>query len=125
MYRFEGSFEGWLKKIVVRTSIDYIKKYHSLQFEDVADDRISEIGELPLQFEKMNCEAIIDEIRLLPEGARTILNLYAIDGYSYTEIAAMLDIKEVTVRTQYMRAKQKLAQALKEKHQIYYDSKII
>lgn len=125
MYRFEGSFEGWLKKIVIRTSIDYIKKYYTLHFEDVSDERFSELSDLPQQFETMNCEAIMNEIRLLPEGARTILNLYAIDGYSYTEIANMLEIKEVTVRSQYMRAKQKLAKALKEKHQLYYDSKTV
>jgi RNA polymerase sigma factor (sigma-70 family) len=125
MYRFEGSFEGWMRRIVIRTSIDYIKKYYQFQFDDVDSDHLESIGELPAQIEQMNCEAILEEIKSLPDGFRTILNLYAIDGYSYTEIAAMLDIKEVTVRSQYMRAKQRLAQALKEKHQIYYDSKTV
>lgn len=123
LYRFEGSFEGWLKKIVVRASIDFLKKQSAFTFSEPLTD--NDIPIMPEPLDKFDCEAIMNEIAALPTGFRTILNLYAIEGYSYPEIAAMLDIKEVTVRSQYMRAKQKLASILKVKHQIHYAPKII
>ncbi len=123
LYRFEGSFEGWLKKIVVRASIDFLKKQTAFSFSESITE--TEIISMPESFDKFDCEAIMNEIAALPTGFRTILNLYAIEGYSYPEIASMLDIKEVTVRSQYMRAKQKLASILKDKHQIHYATKII
>lgn len=124
-YRFNGSFEGWMKRIIIRTSIDYIKKHHRLYFEEINEERQQNIIEEAQTLEKMNCDAIINAISELPHIYRTILNLYAIEGYSYSEISEMLDIKEVTIRSQYMRAKQKLSVLLNDKHHITYAPKII
>jgi len=124
-YRFEGPVGAWMRRIDIHASIDFLKKYKKIEFDDIENAPSSKIIEQADQMEKLNCEDIIQEICLLPNGFRTILNLYAIEGYSYPEIAAMLDIKEVTVRSQYMRAKQKLAEALKEKQIIPYVSKSI
>ena len=122
-YRFEGSLEGWLKKITIRTSIDFLKKHHSMAFVDTETMNEPEVPSV--LSEQYDTELIMNEIALLPTGFRTILNLYAIEGYSYTEIAEMLNIKEVSVRSQYMRAKQKLAASLKDKHHIYYATKVL
>lgn len=124
-FRFEGSFEGWMKRIVIRTSIDFLKKNRKMEFEELNDNLTKELHEAPAQIEKMNCDEIMNEIANLPNGFRTILNLYAIEGFSYSEISSMLDIKEVTVRSQYMRAKQKLAAALTEKNIKSYVTKIV
>ncbi len=124
-YRFQGSFEGWMRRIIINTSINYIKQHSRMVFEELDSDRDIMFSEPAPAIEKMDCEDIIEEINRLPSGFRTILNLYAIDGYSYSEIADMLDIKEVTVRTQYHRAKQKLAVALEKKSIKIYASKII
>ena len=124
-YRFDGSFEGWMKRIIIRTSIDYIKKHHKLYFEEINEDHQKDVKEEANTIEKMNCDAIINAITQLPKNYATVLNLYAIEGYSYSEISAMLEIKEVTVRSQYMRAKQKLAVILSEQHHIPYAAKIV
>lgn len=124
-YRFEGAIGAWMRRILIHTSIDFLKKYKRIEFDELNDTNNSASAEMPQQMEKLNCEDIINEICLLPPGFRTILNLYAIEGYSYTEIAAMLDIKEVTVRSQYMRAKQKLAETLKEKNSTPYVTKSV
>ena len=123
LYRFEGSFDGWLKKIAVRTSIDYLKKHKLNELSEL--DTSTEPIAPPNISEQYDVDFIMNEIAKLPTGFRTILNLYAIEGYSYPEIAAMLDIKEVTVRSQYVRAKQKLADTLKNKYPIDYATKII
>jgi RNA polymerase sigma factor (sigma-70 family) len=124
-YQFNGSFEGWMRKIVVRCAIDFLKKHNKLIMEDIHSDYSEAIAEHPSSIENMNCEAIVDEITHLPEGYRSILNLYAIEGYSYSEIADMLQIKEASVRSQYMRAKNKLALALHKKNIAHYAKKII
>ncbi len=124
-YKFQGSFEGWMRRIIINTSINYIKQHGKIIFEEMDPERDTLFSEPAPALEQMNCEEIIEEINRLPNGFRTIINLYAIDGYSYSEIAEMLDIKEVTVRTQYLRAKQKLASALEKKNIIHYASKII
>ncbi len=127
-YRFQGSFEGWMRRIIINTSINYIKKNYKMSFEEVDMSLYSnytELSELPAIIDKMNFEAIVDEINRLPAGFRTVINLYAIDGYSYSEIALMLDIKEVTVRTQYVRARQKLAGILEKKKLAHYASRIV
>jgi len=124
-YKFQGSFEGWMRRIIINTSINYIKQHGRMTFEEIDAERDVFISEPALAIDKMDCEEIIEEINRLPNGFRTIMNLYAIEGYSYTEIAEMLEIKEVTVRTQYLRAKQKLAIALEKKKIIHYATKII
>ncbi|MES2617700.1 MAG: RNA polymerase sigma factor [Bacteroidota bacterium] len=124
-YRFQGSFEGWMRKIIVTTSINYIKKHMRMQFEEIDLNNFISLSENPVSIDKMNCDDIISEINKLPLGFRTVINLYAIEGYTYPEIAVMLDIKEVTVRSQYMRAKQKLAIALEKKNNPHYEEKIV
>lgn len=124
-YRFSGSFEGWMRRIIVTTSINYIKQHHRMRFEDTDIANLEELSEMPSVMEQMDCIAIMEAVTELPPGFRTILNLYAIEGYSYTEIAEMLGIREVTVRTQYFRAKQKLAGILSKKNISHYEARII
>ena len=124
-YRFQGSFEGWMRRIMINTSINYIKQHGRMMFDEIDDERDLLFSEPSAVMERMNCEEIIEEVNRLPQGFRTIINLYAIEGFSYAEIADMLEIKEVTVRSQYLRAKQKLAKILAEKNIAHYATKII
>lgn len=104
-YRGEGSLEGWIRRIIVHTCINALKK--NKKFLDsidiiyasnvyVKEDAIPSI---------MQAKEVVECIRLLPIGYRTVLNLYAIEGYSHKEIADILDIEESTSRSQYARAK--------------------
>ena len=111
-YKNEGSLEGWIRKIIVNTCINFIKKYK--KFNDTID--ISNASEIHSHQDfipsLVQAKDIIESIRLLPIGYRTVLNLYAIEGYSHIEISNLLDIEEATSRSQYSRAKKMLQDIL-------------
>ncbi len=107
-----GAFEGWIRRIVVHTCINILKK--NKKFNESVDI----IYATAIQVREESVSAIIQAkqvvecIRILPIGYRTVLNLYAIEGYSHREIANMLDIEESTSRSQYTRAKAMLEDIL-------------
>lgn len=104
-FRNDGSLEGWIRKTVVHTCINVIKK--NKKFNESVDIEHAQslkanVDDIPAV---MQAKQIIDCIRLLPLGYRTVLNLYAIEGFAHKEIGLMLDIEESTSRSQYTRAK--------------------
>jgi len=115
--RFEHrtSFGGWLKQICINRSINQLKKrkINWVDMEkatgyDLADEKETDEMETALQV-----ESVKKAIMKLPDGYRTVLNLYLLEGYDHEEISEILQVAESTTRTQYMRAKQKLVQLLK------------
>ena len=114
-YRSEGALEGWIRRIVVHTCINVLKK--NKKFSDSID--INFASEVGIREESipsiMQAKEVVECIRLLPIGYRTVLNLYAIEGYSHKEIGNMLDIEESTSRSQYTRAKAMLEDVLVKK----------
>ncbi len=110
-----GAFEGWIRRIIVHTCINILKK--NKKFNESVDI----IYATGIQVREESVPAIIQAkqvvecIRLLPIGYRTVLNLYAVEGYSHREIADMLDIEESTSRSQYTRAKAMLEDILVRK----------
>lgn len=115
--RFEGrsTFGAWLKQIVVNKSISYLRKKRVFMADidqhvnDIADDEPVDDSE-----SYYSVDTIKKAVQQLPDGYRTVLSLYLFEEYKQEEIAAMLNISHGTVRTQYMRAKNKLANVLKE-----------
>ena len=114
-YRNEGALEGWIRRIMVHTCINILKK--NKKFAECVDiihassvyvreDMIPSI---------MQAKQVVECIRMLPLGYRTVLNLYAIEGYSHKEISNLLDIEESTSRSQYTRAKAMLEDILTRK----------
>jgi len=114
-YRNEGALEGWVRRIIVHTCINTLKK--NKKFSDSVD--ISFAKGLRVTEESIpsivQAKQVVECIRLLPIGYRTVLNLYAIEGYSHKEIGEMLDIEESTSRSQYTRAKAMLEDILIKK----------
>jgi RNA polymerase sigma factor (sigma-70 family) len=114
-FRNQGAFEGWVRRIIVHTCINNLKK--NKKFNESVD--IIHATTLHVREESVpsivQAKQVVECIRLLPIGYRTVLNLYAIEGYSHKEIAAMLDIEESTSRSQYTRAKQMLEDILVRK----------
>jgi RNA polymerase sigma factor (sigma-70 family) len=111
-FRSEGSLEGWMKRTMVHCCINILKKNKRFnESVDLAQAQSirSTIDEAPAV---LQAKQIIDCIRLLPIGYRTVLNLYAIEGYAHKEIAILLDIEESTSRSQYTRAKTMLQNLL-------------
>lgn len=104
-FQNKGAFEGWIRRIIVHTCINFLKK--NKKFSNSID--LDQADYLEVKEETMpsvmQSRQIIECIRLLPVGYRTVLNLYALEGYSHKEIAEMLDIEESTSRSQYTRAK--------------------
>ncbi len=111
-FQNKGAFEGWIRRIIVHTCINHLKK--NKRFSENID--ILHAGSIQVREESVpsivQAKQIVDCIRILPVGYRTVLNLYAIEGYSHKEIAGMLDIEESTSRSQYTRAKQMLEEIL-------------
>jgi len=115
-FQNKGAFEGWIRRIVVHTCINFLKKYK--KFSDSVD--LDHAGFVHIKEESipsiMHAKQVIECIRLLPLGYRTVLNLYAIEGYSHREISTMLDIEESTSRSQYTRARSMLENILVKKN---------
>ena len=111
-FQNKGAFEGWIRRIIVHTCINFLKKYK--KFNDNVE--LNEAGYIQVKEETvpslMQAKQVVECIRLLPVGYRTVLNLYAIEGYSHKEIGMMLDIEESTSRSQYTRAKSMLENVL-------------
>ncbi len=111
-YRNEGSLEGWVRRVIVHTCINILKK--NKKFSDCVD--ISYAVGVYTEDEKIHsllqAKEVVECIRMLPIGYRTVLNLYAIEGYSHKEIGYMLEIEESTSRSQYTRAKAMLEDVL-------------
>src|SRR5215204_4293933 len=111
-FQNKGAFEGWIRRIIVHTCINHLKK--NKRFNESVD--IIHATGVQVREESIpsivQAKQVVECIRLLPIGYRTVLNLYAIEGYSHKEIAGMLDIEESTSRSQYTRAKQMLEEIL-------------
>ena len=115
-FHFKSTFGAWLKRIVINKSINQLRKRKM----DLIDIEKTNIGYLPdeeapdEQEMQMKVEDIKRAVGLLPNGYRTVLTLYLFEGYDQEEIAEILQVTHATVRTQYMRAKQKLLQHIKQ-----------
>lgn len=114
MHSFEGrgSFEGWIRRIIVHTCINILKR--NKKFNESVDliHATTAIVREEAVPAIIQAKQIVECIRLLPIGYRTVLNLYAIEGYSHREIAIMLGIEESTSRSQYTRARAMLEDIL-------------
>jgi RNA polymerase sigma-70 factor (ECF subfamily) len=114
-YKGSGALEGWIRKIIVHTCINILKK--NKKFSDSVDlihassIQISD-NNIPSM---LQAKQVVECIRLLPIGYRTVLNLYAIEGFSHKEISAILEIEESTSRSQYTRARGLLEEILIKK----------
>ena len=114
---FEGrsTFGAWLRQIVVYKSIAHLKKQKlhvnglETDAENIADETVLEEDEV-----WYTVDSIKQAMQKLPDGYRTVLMLHLIEGFEQEEVAEMMKVAHSTVRTQYMRAKQKLLQLLKQ-----------
>ena len=106
----KGSLKGWIKKIITNTAIDsYRKNHNEVEFIPV-EEIIQPISEEESATSILNTKDIISQVNRLPNGARMIFQLYAIEGYSHKEIAELLNISEGTSKSQINRAKHLLQQ---------------
>ena len=110
-YRGEGSLKAWMTRIVVNQSLDYLTKSARFSFTDEIPD---EVDDDDIEVERLPSEVLMQLIGELPEGYRTVLNLYVFEQRSHKEIARLLHIKENTSASQYLRAKKLLGEKIKD-----------
>lgn len=113
-FKGDVSFGAWLKKIVINRSLDAIKLKKSLISIENVSENLEDSLEEPIYCEGLSPELVKEAIQRLPEGYRVVINLYLVEGYDHDEISEILDISNATSRTQYHRAKKRLAETLNE-----------
>ena len=116
--------EGWMKSITVRTAINY---YHKGKGRALMFSHVDAIENHPVAAETsiqhFTDEYLVSLVNALPDGCRIIFNLFAIEGYSHSEIASMLSISEGTSRSQFYHAKYLLKEKLKCQNLTHYYEK--
>ncbi len=111
-YKFKGSFEGWLRRIVVTSSIDFLRQKKNLMIQ-TDDFSYYENAENPLN-EVEDTSEIEKAIDKLPEGYKTVFCLYVLEDYKHKEIAELLNIDIGTSKSQLYKARKMLKDYLKE-----------
>jgi RNA polymerase sigma factor (sigma-70 family) len=113
-YRGEGSFEGWIRRIMVHSSIEYYRKHHKLmQMVDIAESGYDE-GINAAAPANLSAKDLMNLIQQLSPGYRMVFNMYAIEGYSHKEIAETMGITEGASKSQLSRARGLLKQQIEE-----------
>jgi RNA polymerase sigma-70 factor (ECF subfamily) len=113
-YSGNGSFRAWMKTVFITTALEYLRKTKVWRQKLSLDDYEETIaGDFDISLsDKLSADEILCCINELPQGFRTVFNLYAIEGYSHAEIAQMLHIKEASSRSQLARARQMLQEKI-------------
>jgi len=116
-FRQETTFGLWMKQIVINKSISHLRKrkmelisLDETDVEAIPDTEVTDNEEMELQVRQVRAA-----IQQLPDGYRVVLTLYLLEGYDHEEISHILRISENTSRTQFMRAKRKLAELLRKR----------
>ncbi|MBD78752.1 MAG: RNA polymerase [Crocinitomicaceae bacterium] len=111
--RDKSTVEAWMKRIFINTSLRFIEKRNGLKLDFVETPCDSEVFhvEVPCEYNELLCM-----INDLPDGFRTVFNLYVMDGYSHKEIGQKLNISEATSRSQLTRARTVLQKKIKKQN---------
>jgi RNA polymerase sigma factor (sigma-70 family) len=110
-YKGEGSFEGWIRRVVVNEALTYLRRNRSMYLETELEAAHREPDYQSIS-DHLEAEDLLKMIQELPSGYRIVFNLYAIDGYSHKEIAEQLGISENTSKSQLSRARTYLQKLL-------------
>ncbi|GAA4923144.1 sigma-70 family RNA polymerase sigma factor [Mucilaginibacter defluvii] len=104
-YRGEGSFEGWIRRIMVHSSIEYYRKHHKMmQVVDITEHG-HEQSVNPAAVANLDARDLMGMVQQLAPGYRMVFNLYAIEGYTHKEIAEIVGITEGASKSQLSRAR--------------------
>lgn len=111
-YQGRGSFEGWMRRIFVTTALGYLRQQK--KFVDTGGEEMSWISDDDAQsaLDTIADKELSEKLATLPDGYRTVLNMYAIEGFSHKEIGQKLGIGESSSRSQFLRAKKLLKKLL-------------
>lgn len=113
-YNGKGSFEGWMRRIVVNTCLDQLRKDQKLKMNTSIDDVSFLVKDNHWIEEELTAKDLLKLVESLPDGYRVVFNMFAIEGYSHKEIAERLNVSENTSKSQFSRAKSHLRKKLIE-----------
>ena len=123
-FRQEGSFEGWIKRIMINTAITHFNKKRKIQFvdEDISENewKIVEAKQVTESYKGIEPKVVMDIIQKLPEGYRMVLNLYAFEGYTHKEISEILNVSENTSKSQLFKARKQIRNKLIEMEKVNF-----
>ena len=109
----QGSFEGWIRRIVVNEALMHLRKKHALKkAAELSDVNPLYFSQRPRANDDLAAQDILDLLDQLPVGYRTVFNLYVIEGYKHREIAELMEISINTSKSQLILAKQRMRQLL-------------
>ncbi|MBC7449127.1 MAG: sigma-70 family RNA polymerase sigma factor [Hymenobacteraceae bacterium] len=112
-WKQQGPFEAWARRVTVNTALDGWRRAEPRTITDLWGDDAPDLPSAePSALDQLSADDLIVLLDTLPPGYRTVLNLYAIEGYSHSEIAALLGIAEGTSKSQLARARALLAKKL-------------
>lgn len=115
-FKNEGSLEGWIRRIMVNTSLDQIRKNSKFSNDTDLEAVSYKLENNDFTFEKLVSEDLLKLINSMPNGYRIVFNMFAIEGYSHQEIASTLGVTENTSKSQYLRARSFLKKELEKTH---------
>ncbi|QAA81613.1 RNA polymerase sigma factor [Aequorivita sp. H23M31] len=120
-FKNEGSFEGWIRRIMVNESISQLRKEKKLNFisNETIENTCDYSTYIETELEEAEIQSLIDA---LPEGYKTVFVLYGVEGYKHSEIAELLQISESTSKTQLFKARKMLQKKLNNQNSINYGS---
>jgi len=110
-FKFEGSFEGWIRKIIVNSALKYLQK-KKIIFNELKEKIYNNQVTYSFAFSNLGEEELLKLISQLPTGYRIVFNLNVIEGYNHDEIAQMLNIQASTSRSQLAKARRMLQQQI-------------
>ena len=117
-YSGKGSFEGWMKRIAVNSSIQLLKKYKPFDFKE--DNHLEKVVEaqVPDVSSSMSVDEILSLINELPKSLALVFNLYIVEGYSHNEIGEMLNITSSTSRSHLTKARVKMIEKINAQNEV-------
>lgn len=115
-FKSEGSFEGWVRRIVVNESLTFLRR-NKMMYLETDLESVERESPSALQETGLEAEDLLRLIQELPAGYRMVFNLYAIDGFSHKEIAVQIGITESTSKSQLSRARTHLQARLQQMEQ--------
>ncbi len=118
-YKSEGSFEGWIRRIMINEAISQLRKEKKLQFKDeeVLENSINHVAYIETNLEVEDIQKMIDA---LPQGYKTVFILYVVEGYKHSEISELLQISESTSKSQLFKARKILRSIIEKQNNVNY-----
>lgn len=113
-YQNNGSLEGWVRRIMVNTALDQIRKNSKFAYSADFTENEYKLENSDFTFETLVAEDLMKLVNGMPEGYKVVFNMFAIEGYGHKEIAEILGVSENTSKSQYSRARSYLKDKLEE-----------